>query len=117
MKKSEKEKKESLDDVFNGANKFVESGSDVVNGNSEDSRRINQENLKSTSQFIFKSLLAIAIVIAVIVGMILGIKLMLSGVEEKAKYKELMLPYLISCIVVFGAFGIWSMLVNILAKW
>ena len=56
-------------------------------------------------------------VVAVIIGLVIGIKFMVSSVEEKAKIKELLLPYVVGCGVVFGAFGIWSLVVNILLGW
>ncbi len=56
-------------------------------------------------------------VVAVIVGLIIGIRFMTGGIEEKAKIKELLVPYVAGCIVIFGAFGIWSLVVNVLMKW
>ena len=38
---------------------------------------------------------------------------MISSVEEQAKIKELLVPYVAGCIVIFGAFGIWKLAVNI----
>ena len=61
-------------------------------------------------------LLAFGIITAVIVGSILGIKYMIGSVEEKAEYKQTLLAYLISCVVVFGAFGIWKLVINILSS-
>lgn len=34
------------------------------------------------------------------------------SIEGKAKIKEALVPYIIGCIVVFGAFFIWRTLVN-----
>ncbi len=73
--------------------------------------------MKSTSNFIYNLLLGIAMVVAVIVGLIIGIRFMTGGIEEKAKIKELLVPYVAGCIVIFGAFGIWSLVVNVLMKW
>ena len=40
---------------------------------------------------------------------------MMSGAEGKAQIKELLVPYIVGCIVVFGAFAIWKLLVTILS--
>ena len=42
-----------------------------------------------------------------------GIKLIKEAVEEKAKIKELMVPYIVGCIVMFSAFTIWKIVVTI----
>ena len=99
---------DTVDDVMNGAKGFLEKGQDVV---------IKGEKLQTTSNFIFNLLLAIAIVVAVILGMILGIQFMMAGIDEKAKIKETLIPYVVGCVVVFGAFGIWRIAVSILSKW
>jgi hypothetical protein len=49
-----------------------------------------------------------------LVGVILGIQFIVSATEGKAKIKEKLIPYCIGCIVVFGAFGIWKLVINIL---
>lgn len=48
-----------------------------------------------------------------IVGTIIGIQFMVASAEDKAKVKEALVPYIIGCIVIFGAFTIWSIAVNI----
>lgn len=100
---------DSLDEIMSGADTFIEKG--------KDKQTVDPKLLSSTSDMVFNTLLAIAIIIAVIVGMIIGIQFMVAGVEEKAKIKETLLPYVISCIVVFGAFGIWKIAVTILSSW
>lgn len=39
---------------------------------------------------------------------------MVGSVEQKAKVKDSLLPYIIGCIVIFGAFGIWKIVLTIL---
>lgn len=99
---------DTVDDVMSGAKVFLDKGQDVV---------IKGEKLQTTSNFIYNLLLAIAIVVAVIVGMILGIQFMMAGIDEKAKLKETLIPYVVGCVVVFGAFGVWKLAVTILSKW
>ena len=35
-------------------------------------------------------------------------------IEEKAEIKTMLIPYIIGCVVVFGAFTIWKIVVDIL---
>ena len=74
---------------------------------------INEKPLQDTSKFLFKVLLTIGIVVMVMVGTIIGIKFMTSSVEEKAKVKETLVPYIVGCAFILGAFTIWSIVVNI----
>ena len=39
---------------------------------------------------------------------------MVGGAEEKANIKEVLVPYVVGCIVIFGAFAIWKLIVTIL---
>ena len=94
----------SFDEIMQGADDFVNLGKDHVE----------EGVLNETSNLIFNTLLAIAIVIAVVVGMVLGIQFMMAGAEGKAKIKEMLIPYVVSCVVVFGAFGIWNLAVTLL---
>lgn len=69
--------------------------------------------LKNASSNIYNILFAIAVVVAVVVGAIIGIKLMMASAEDKASVKEALVPYVVGCIVVFGAFGIWKLIVTL----
>lgn len=96
---------DTVDDVIKGADDFLEKGKGTA---------IQEVELQKTSNFIFNIFLAVAIVITVIVGLIIGIKFMMAGIEEKAELKETLVPYFVGCVVVFGAFGIWKLVVTIL---
>lgn len=98
---------DTVDGVISGADDFVKTG--------EKQTSINEGELKNTSNFLYNLLLGIGIIVAVIVGVILGIKYMIGSVEEKAEYKESLFAYAIGCVVIFGAFGIWKIAVNILS--
>ena len=52
--------------------------------------------------------------ISVIIGLVLAIKFILAGIEEKAEVKKMLGVYVISCVVIFGSFGIWKLVLNIL---
>ena len=62
----------------------------------------------------YNILLAIGVVVAVIVGALIGIKLMASSVDEQAEAKKLVIPYIVGCFILFGGFGIWKIIINIL---
>lgn len=88
----------------NAAESFVESADPNINFKDED--------LESPSTLIYNVLSSIGIIISLAVGGILGIKYMMTSVEEKAEVKETILPYLIGCFIIFGAFGIWKIIIN-----
>jgi len=95
---------DSLEDMLFSANDFVSGTKSNVDSN----------NLQNFSGNIYNILLIFASAISVIMGLMLGIKFILSSIEEKAQIKQLVFPYLIGCIVVFGSFGIWKLVVEIL---
>ena len=72
-----------------------------------------QNDLKSLSNFISGVLLTIAIGVTVITGAIMGLNFITQSIEEKAKVKESMVPWIIGIIVSFGAFTIWEVAVNL----
>lgn len=74
---------------------------------------INETQLQETSNFMYKLLLAIGIIVMFIVGTILGIQFMIASAEDKAEVKKALVPYVVGCIVIFGAFTIWSIVVNL----
>ena len=69
----------------------------------------NEGNLKGASDTLFNILLGLAMAAVVIIGVYLGVKFMISTVEDKAKVKEALIPYIAGCVVVFGAFTIWKL--------
>ncbi|MCI8444524.1 MAG: hypothetical protein HFJ37_05145 [Clostridia bacterium] len=97
----------TIDDIMGGAEDFITEGHKRA--------RLNEEELHQTSNFLYNLLLGVGFIVAVIVGVILGIKYMVGSVEDKAELKETLLAYAVGCIVVFGAFGIWKIAVNILS--
>ena len=95
----------SLGDMIQQGRDFLKEGSTI-----EDT--IDKGTLKSTSSFIYKTLLAVAIVVSLIIGAVLGIQFIFASVEGKAKISEALVPYVVGCFIVFGAFTIWSTVVN-----
>lgn len=96
----------SLGGVIEGADSFIEQGSS----------HISDDKLQDLSSDIYNILLVIGVVVAVIVGAILGIQFMTGSVEQKGKIKEALIPYAVGCVVIFGAFGIWKLVVEVLGS-
>lgn len=96
----------ALGDLFADGKGFLEAGNSI-------DETIDTQALKSTSDTIYNTLLAIAVVVAVGVAMILGIQFMMASADEKAKVKEAIMPFAVGCMVVFGSFTIWKIAVNI----
>lgn len=94
-----------VDDVISDGDSFIGLGK-------ED--RIDVSNLRTFSRNIYNILLTIGIAVAVISGSIIGIKYMLGSVEEKADIKSLLIPYIAGCVIIFGSFAIWKLVVTIL---
>lgn len=105
LPESESDGQISMDDTIQGAMDFVNKGQETV---------IEQTKLQNVIKSLYNILLVVAMVVAVITGLIIAIKFMTSSVEGKAEVKKVLLPYLISCAVTFGAFGIWKLIVEIL---
>ena len=45
--------------------------------------------------------------------MIIGIQFIVGSVDEKAKIKETLVPYVIGVFIIFSAFGIWKIVMSI----
>ena len=96
------------DTIIGDAETFIKDGQD------SNIATINQENADTVLNSIYNIMLAIGITVTVIWGLIIAIKLMMSSVEEKAEYKKLLWPYLVGCIVIFGSFIIWKIVIIVM---
>lgn len=96
----------ALGNVVNDGKSFLGKGNGIYD-------KINKTALQDTSNMIYNIFLAIGIIAAVIIGMVIGIKIMVASADEKAKVKESLLPFLIGCIVIFGSFTIWKVVITI----
>lgn len=95
-----------ISDVITGGDSFLEAGKGQ-------GTNIDETKLQDTSTMIYNILLILGICISVIIAAILGIKFMMGSVEEKAQVKDALIPFIIGCIVIFGAFGFWKIFVTI----
>lgn len=75
---------------------------------------IEKEKLNEGQSLIFNILLAVGVILTVIIGGYLGIKFMMASAEDKAQIKEMMIPYVLGCVVIYGAFGIWKIVITVL---
>ncbi len=98
----------AVSDIFTTAKSWIKTGK------SNAGTTIDTSQLKDTSDIIYNVFLGIGTAVAVIVGAILGIQFMTAGVDKKVEVKQALVPYVISCIVLFGSFGIWKLVVTIL---
>lgn len=96
----------TISNIIQGADGFI------TNGSSSD--MIAGDKIKNLSDIIYNVLLILGTVIAVIVGSVLGIQFITGSVEQKAKVKDSLIPFVIGCGVIFGAFGIWKLVITIL---
>ncbi len=96
---------DSIDGLLTDSETFLGKG---------ENNKIKDESIQDFSKTMYNILITIATFVAVLVGGILGVKIMIASADEKAQVKELLIPYVIGCIVVFGAFGIWKLVVTIL---
>lgn len=96
-----------LQDIMNRAEGFVNNGENGGNV-------INNDALKEGSNTLYNVLLVIGIAVAFIWGIVLGIQFITGSLSEKADVKKNLIVYLIGCIIIFGAFGIWRLLLQLL---
>ena len=94
----------AVSDVFEAGDKFLENGTN---------NPINMNAMKTTSDKLYNILFSIGIVVMFIVGTIIGIKLIVASAEDRAKVKESLIPYIVGCVVILGAFTIWKIVVDI----
>ena len=100
------------DNTINSANKFIKKKKSAV----QNEAPTDDTKLQDMTDNIYNILLSLGIVLSVIVGGILGIQLMWGSVEQQVKAKEMLLPYAMGCVVIFGAFGIWKLCLTIFSQ-
>lgn len=95
----------AMDNIISGGDNFL-----AAAGNTS---VIDEKELSKTSEYIYNILFTIAVVLAFAIGMVIGIQFIIGGVAEQAKIKETLVPYVIGVFIVFAAFTIWKIAVNI----
>ena len=97
----------TLDDMIADADNFVANSK-------RDS--IDSKSLQDFSSTIYNIALQIGIGVAVVVGLALGIQFMLAGVDGKADVKKALIVYVVGCIAIFGAFGVWKLVIEVMQQ-
>ena len=100
--------KSTAGQVIGDGDSFIQKGSNHASG------IFSTSELQDLSSTIYNILLVVGIVIAVLLGAVLGIKFMMEGAEGKAEVQKALVPYVIGCVVIFGAFAIWKIVVTVL---
>ena len=103
-------REDSMGGIMGAADDFISMGQ------KSEGENISQNDLIKASNMVYNILLVIGIIVAVIVGIIIGIQFLVGSVAQQAKVKETLIAYVVGCVVVFGAFGIWKLVVTILQK-
>ena len=96
------------------AGSIIEGAEDFLSAGEGENTPLDEADFKEVSSVIYNVLLILGIIAAVIVGLIIGIKMMMGSSTQKAETKELLIPYVVGCVIIFGAFGIWKLVVNML---
>lgn len=91
---------------------WVEDAKNFLKASEDENIGVDNDKLKDASDGIYNLLSSIGMIISVVVGLVLGITFMMASAEDKAKVKEALMPYIVGCVVVFGAFGIWKIVIN-----
>lgn len=94
---------------------IFDTGQNFINQGKNSNIALNTGGMKEIQDEIYNILLSLGIVVMVIVGAVLGITYMFGSIDQQVKVKETFIPYLIGCIVIFLAFGIWKLVVNIIS--
>ena len=87
---------------------IIQDGKDFINQADSSKANIDTSELQGVSGYLYNILLAAGVVIAVIVATVLGLQFMLGGAEGQAKVKEMVIPFVVGCVIVFGGFGFWK---------
>ena len=121
-----KAKAVSWTDIFNSGEDFLETGKnetenpapviDAFGNEIIEESPVNDNETKRIVNGIYNILFLMGVVITVAVGGFLGIKFMLASAEDKAKVKESLIPYVIGCVAIYGAFGIWRIVMDVLSS-
>jgi len=104
----------SINTEVHAWSQIIQDGKDFIKtGESSGEGTVDQSAMQGLSGYLYNILLAAGVVVAVIVSTILGIQFMIGGAEGQAKVKEMLVPFIVGCIVVFGGFGLWKIAVTI----
>ncbi len=73
------------------------------------------DKIKNIGNVFVEIIQIVGSILSVIILVIIGIKYMTGSVEEKAEYKQSLMPYLIGAFILFGISNILSIIVNMVS--
>ena len=73
---------------------------------------INPNDYQPKASIILGAIRNISVVVSVIILMVIGFKYIIGSVEQKANYKQTMVPYIIGCIMAVAGTTIVSFIYN-----
>ena len=107
--KYDPDEKTSPDEIINDGTDFLQTGKE-----NQDFVFINGDKVENASSMLFNVLFSIGIGISLLIGLYLGIKFMISSVDDKANIKESLLPYFAGVIIMLASFSIWKLILVLL---
>lgn len=91
----------ALSDIIGGADSFLSQPS------------VDQQPLADMIKGLTNIGLVIGTIVAIGAGIIIGIKFMTEGANGRAELKAALTPYIIGVAILFGAYGIWVIVINV----
>lgn len=83
-------------------------------GEGSSNQPISQQTIKDNLLPIANILVGIATIVFLVVGSIIGVKYIMAGADDKAKLKEKLIWFVIAMVAVYGAVGIFNLIVNVM---
>ena len=100
-------KASTLDEIISSGDSFLNTSDGSLASTPDESKL---QNLSNTVSGI---LLTIAVGVTLISAVVMGINFVIQSVEDKAKIKESMVPWIIGIVISFGAYGIWKITMSV----
>ena len=85
----------------------------IKTGEQSGTNTVDDVKMTDLSSYLYSILLSAGVIVAVVVATVLGIQFMVGGAEGQAKVKEMLVPIIVGCIVVFGGFGFWKIALTV----
>ncbi len=85
----------------------------IKTGEQSGTSTVDDVKMTDLSSYLYSILLSAGVIVAVVVATVLGIQFMVGGAEGQAKVKEMLVPFIVGCIVVFGGFGFWKIALTV----
>jgi len=97
----------------NALGDIIVDGKDFLKQGTQNVIAPKENQIKAIANTVSNILLSIAAGVTLISSVIMGINFAIQSVEEKAKIKESMIPWIIGIFISFGAYGIWKITMSV----